>query len=111
MRRSAGELLWRGKAERLAHRAAEPRRSLLRARPDSFVEAAEDHDVWLLKPRLERTPDEEARVRGIGRANHLASEQAPIEGRVRPGLDGEAVARLDQLGKERGQRLARVAAP
>ena len=111
MRRAAGDLLRSGEAERFAHGTAEPRPCLLRARPDPFIEAAEDHDIRLLEPRFERTPDEEARMGGIGRADHLAGEQAPIEGRVGARLDGEAVASFDQLGEQRRQSLACVVLP
>ncbi len=84
--------LRRGQAELLAHGPAEPGACLLRARPHAFVQAAEDDHVRLLKPRFERSPDEQARMRRPARAHHLAGEQAAIEGRIVSRASSSSVA-------------------
>ena len=99
------------KAKRLAHRPAEPGARLLMPRPDAFVEAAENHEVGLLQPRFERSPDEQPRMQRRARPHHLAGNQAAIERRIVSGREREAVACVDQLGEQDGERFAGIALP
>ena len=69
-----GEIM-RGEADpplqrRQAKLGAKPRRKpgigRRKRRPDAFVETAENHQVGMLKPRLDQAPDEDARMLAVG---------------------------------------------
>ena len=98
--------LRRAKAKRLAHRPAEPGARLLMPRPDAFVEAAENHEVGLLQPRFERSPDEQPRMQRRARPHHLAGNQAAIERRIVGGREREARG-LRRSTRRAGRRALR----
>ena len=107
MRRSTG-----GSPSSSRIAAIEPGAGLGGARPDPLVEAAEQHEVGRLQPRLELAPDQQPRVARRARPHrarrHRLGEQRGVGGR-RDQVIG--IARLEQLGAEGSGRLARLARP
>ncbi len=73
---------------------------------------AEDDDVRLLQARLERAPDEDARMDGHARAHGLAGNQAAVEVGVVVRRNVEAgQALVDEAGEEARGGGARLALP
>ena len=108
MRGDADRRLGRGQADGGAHRAGQPRAGLGRRRPDGLDQAAEHHDVDGLQPRLQRSPDEDARMldaaaaaQRAAAAHHLALQQRVEQ----PGHHVAALVRqVGQRGQRRGQQ-------
>ena len=95
-----------------AHGTAHPRVMGRRRRPGAVIEAAENHQIGMEEPRLEGAEDGQPRVPAVTRPHHERLEKGVEEGGISRRFDafqGPGIGH--RLGKMRGQRLARLAAP
>ena len=104
VRRQADPIIEPRQSEVHADFRSEPRIRRGRRRPHAFVEAAEHHEVRLLQPRFEQTPDEDARMPAIGRPDTLLFEEVAKNGHGVFGADRHCPRRRAQL---RSQQEAR----
>ena len=86
----------------------EPRIGCGRRRPHALIEAPEHHQVRLLQPRFQETPDEDARVSAIGRPHMLPLEQVAEHGHGVLGRDRHRSC--SRRGFDLGEQLGRHAA-
>ena len=104
MRGDADRRLGRGQADGGAHRTRQPRAGLGRRRPDGLDQAAEHHDVDGLQPRLQRPPDEDARMLGAAATAQRATAAHHLALKQRIEQTGHHVAALVRQVGQRGQR-------
>ena len=83
----ADATLQRGQAQLRAQARREPRVRHWQSGPGTFVQPAEDEQIGVLQPRLQQTPDEQARVLAVRRPRRLTGEQALEQDRQLAGID------------------------
>jgi hypothetical protein len=106
VRGQADPPLQRRQAELVPDARREPRVGRRQRRPGAFVEAAQDHQVGLLQPRLEQAPDEDARMLAVrrphrDRAISCSSTARQVGGLSRPGRAAPPARRANRSAAAR----------